>query len=110
LRRLHNEELNDLYSSPNIYYSCDRINQWEGQVAGMGEIRGFCRVLIGKPEGKREFGRPRLRQEDNIKVVLKAVCWGYGLDRSGSGEGQVAVSCECGNGPSGSRKCGTYLD
>jgi hypothetical protein len=57
----------------------------------MGEIRGVCRVLIRKPEGKRQFGIPRLRQEDNIKVDLKEVCWRYGLDRSGSGERQVAV-------------------
>ena len=63
----------------------DQINQWEGQVAGMGEIRDVYRVLIGKPEGKGPFGRPSLRLEDNIKVDLQEVGCGYGLDRSGSG-------------------------
>jgi hypothetical protein len=76
----------------------------------MGELRGVYWVLVGKPEGKRPFGRPRLRREDNIKVDLQEVGWGYGLVRFGSGQGQVAVSCECGNRPSGSKKCGTFLD
>jgi hypothetical protein len=77
----------------------------------MGERRGVYRVLVGKPEGKRPLGGPRRRWEDNIKMDLQKVgCRGIGLDRAGSGWGQVAVTCECGNEPSGSIKCGEFLD
>jgi hypothetical protein len=59
-RKLHHEELNDLYSSPNIVRVIkSRRMGWVGHVACMGEGRGFYRVLVGKPEGKRPLGRPR---------------------------------------------------
>ena len=59
-RRLHNEELNDLYSSPNIVRVIkSRRMRWAGYVAHMGEVRGMYRVLVGKPEGRRPVGRPR---------------------------------------------------
>ena len=62
LRRLHNEELNDLYSSPNIVGVIkSRRMRWAGHVACMGEERGVYMVLVGKPEGKRLLGRPRRR-------------------------------------------------
>jgi len=77
----------------------------------MGEGRGVYRVLVGKPEGKRPLGRPRLRWEDNIEMDLQEVGYvGHGLDRYGSGWGPVAGTCKCGNGPSGSIKCGEFLD
>ena len=81
-RKLHKEELNILYSSPNIVrVTKSRRMGWAGHAAGMGEERGVYRVLVGKPEGKRPLGRPRLRWEDNIKVDLQEVgCGGYGLD------------------------------
>ena len=61
-RRLHNEELNDLYCSPNIVRVIkSRRMRWAGNVARMGEERGVYRVLVGKPEGKRPLGRPRRR-------------------------------------------------
>ena len=66
---------------------------------------------MGKPEGKRPLGRPRRRWEDNTKMDLQEVgCGGYGLDQADSGKGNVAGTCECGNEPSGSIKCGEFLD
>ena len=65
-RKLHNEELNDLYCSPNIVWVIKlRIVRWAGHVACMGEGRGIYRVLVGKPEGKRALERPTRRSEDN---------------------------------------------
>jgi hypothetical protein len=62
LVKLHNEELNDLYSLPNIVWVVkSRRMRWAGHVARMGEERGVHRVLAGKPEGKRPLRRPRLR-------------------------------------------------
>jgi hypothetical protein len=69
-RKLRNEELNDLYSSPNIVWVIkSRRMRWLGQVVHNVEGRGVYRVLVGKPEGKRPLGRPRRRWED-IKMDL----------------------------------------
>jgi hypothetical protein len=68
-RKLHNDELYSLYSSPNIGRVIkSRRMMWEGHVARMGEGKGVCRVLVGKPECKRPLGKPRHRWEDNIKL------------------------------------------
>jgi hypothetical protein len=76
-RRLHNEELNDLYSSPNIFRVIEsRRMRWAGLLARMEEKRGACRILVGRPEGRRLLGRPRLRWEDNNKMDLQDVGWG----------------------------------
>jgi len=73
-RKLHNGELNDLYSSPNIVWVIKlkrmRLTQ---HVANMGERRGVYRVLVAKPEGKRSLGRTRHRWEENIKMDLQEV-------------------------------------
>jgi hypothetical protein len=86
-RKLHNEELNDLYSLPNIVQVVkSRRMRWAGHVARMGEERGVHRELVGKSEGKRPFGRPRRRCEDNIMMDLQEVVGGRGgLDGDGSG-------------------------
>ena len=68
-RKLHNEELNDLYCSPNTMLVIkSRRMRWAGHVASVIERRGVCRVLVGKPERERLLGRPRSRCEDNIKM------------------------------------------
>ena len=78
-RKLHNEELCDLYSLPNIVRVVkSRRIRWAGHVARMGEGRGVHRVLVGKPEGKRPLGRSRPRWEDNIKRDLQVVGGGCG--------------------------------
>jgi hypothetical protein len=109
-RKLHNEELIVLYSSSNnVWVRKSRRMRWAQHVGCMGEGRGVYRALVGKPEGKRSLGRPRHRWEDNIKMDLKEVgCGGMdwielAQDRDGVG------TCECGNEPLGSKKCGKFL-
>jgi hypothetical protein len=75
-RKLHNEELHNLYSSPNtIRMINSRRMRREGNVARMGEKRNPYRILVGKPEGKRSLGRPRLRWVNIIKIELREIGW-----------------------------------
>jgi hypothetical protein len=72
--KLHNEELHNLYSSPNIIRMIkSRKLRWAGHVVRMGETRNAYRILVGKPEGKRSLGRPRRRWVDNIKMDLREI-------------------------------------
>jgi len=77
-RKLHNEELNDLYSSLNIVRVIkSRRMRWAGHVACMGEERRVYRVVVGKPEERRSLGRPRRRWVDNVRMDLQEVGCGY---------------------------------
>jgi hypothetical protein len=76
-RKLHNEELCDLYSSLSIIRIIkSRRLRWAGHVARMREKRNAFRLLVRKPEGKRPLGRPRRRWVDNIRLDLGEVGWG----------------------------------
>jgi hypothetical protein len=85
-RRLHNEELNDLYLSPNIIRVIkSRRMRWVWHAARMREKRDAYRILVRRPEGRRPLGRSRRRWEDNIKMYLQEVGWEDGLHWAGSG-------------------------
>jgi hypothetical protein len=81
LKRLHNDELHSLYSSPDIVRVIKaRRLRWTGHVARMGEGRGVYMVLAGKREGERSLGRPRRRWEDSINLDLRKIGI-YGANR-----------------------------
>jgi hypothetical protein len=76
-RKLHNEEIRDLYYSPSIIRIIkSRRMRWTGHVARMGAKRNAYRLLVRKTEGKRPLGRPRRRWVDNIRMDLREVGWG----------------------------------
>ena len=77
-RKLRNDELNDLHSSPNIVRMIkSRRMRWAEHVARMGEGKGVYRIFIGKPEGNTPLGRPRHRWEGNIRCLFRK--WDVGV-------------------------------
>jgi hypothetical protein len=117
-RKLHTEELHNLYSSPStIRIIKSRRMRWAEHVARMGEKRNVYRLLVGKPEGKRPLGRPRRRWIDNIKmelseIGLSVVDWiGLAQDRYRwrafvNSVMNLRVAYNAGNLPSGCTTCG----
>jgi hypothetical protein len=81
VEKVYNEELHSLYSSPNLF----KMMKCAGHVAHMGEVRNEYKLLVGKPEGKRPLRRPRHRWKDNIKMDLREIGFGCGLDSYVSG-------------------------
>jgi hypothetical protein len=92
-RKLHNEELHNLYSSPDIIRQIkSRKMRWTGNVARMRKERKLYRVLVGKPEVKRPLGKPRLRWEDGIRMDLREIGWGVAsILRTGTGGGFLLI-------------------
>ena len=95
-RKLHDEELNGLYSSPTIVRVIEsKRMRWMEHVARMGESRGVYRVLVGKLEVKRPLRRPRPGWEDNIKMDLQELGWGTWTEliwlRMGTGGGHLSA-------------------
>jgi hypothetical protein len=89
-RKLFNEDLHNLYFSPNIIKMIkSRRMRWAGHVARMGETKNAYRILVGKPEGKRSLGRPRRRWVDNIKRILERQ---DGLEWTGSNWLRIGTS------------------
>jgi hypothetical protein len=89
-RKLHNEELHNLYASPNIIrVIISRKMRWAWQVARMGNMKNAYKHFAVKPKGKRPLGRPMRRWEDNIKVNLNEIRCEDVHSHSGSGEGPV---------------------
>jgi len=111
-RKVHNEDINDLYCSPNTFRVIkSRRMRWARNVARVGEGRDVYMILVGKSEEKEPLWRPKRRWKDNINDGSSGSgIWGDGLDRDGSGYEQMAGICECVNEPSGSIKCGEFLD
>jgi hypothetical protein len=76
-RKLYNEELHNLYPSPDVIRMIkSRRMRWEGHVARMEEKKNTYRVLVEYPEGKTPLGGPRRRWEDNIKMDLREIGFG----------------------------------
>jgi hypothetical protein len=110
-RKLHNEELHNLYCSPSIIRIIkSRRMRLTGHEARMGDKNAY-RILVGKPEGKRPLGRPRPSWEDNIKMDLREIGWcGMGWIDLTLNRDQWGGPFEHGNEPSGSVKCWEILE
>jgi hypothetical protein len=79
-KKMHNDELHNLYSSPSIIsMTKSRMMRWAGHVTRLEKKRNACRILVGKPKEKRPLGKQRRRWVDSIKMGLRKIGWG-GMD------------------------------
>jgi hypothetical protein len=101
-RKLHSEELHNLYSSPDIIRQV-KANEVGGACGTHGRGEKSVHGFGGKARRKRPLGKPRRRWEDGIRMDLREIGFGgCGLDSTVSGHGPVAGCCDCGDEPSGS--------
>jgi hypothetical protein len=99
-KKLHSEELHNLYSTPDIIRQVkSRRMRWAGHVARKGEERKVNKVLVGKPEGKRPLGRPSRKWENGIRMDLREIGWKVWI---GFDWLRIRTSGECDDEPSGS--------
>ena len=110
-RKLLKEELNGLNSSPSIIRVINPRRKIRSEhVAGIGERLGLCRVLWGNVRERKHLEDPGVDGRIIVNLIFRMWDVGYGLDRCGSGEGQVAGTCECRKEHPGSVKCMEFLD
>jgi hypothetical protein len=107
-RKLHNEELHTLYSSPDIFRQVKSMRmRWEGHVARMGEERKCTRFWWESRKERDHFEDQGVGGKMGSECILGRLAWGCGLDSTGPGQESVEGCCECGDKPSGS--CATEL-
>ena len=108
-RKLHIEELKDMYCSPNIVWVIkSRRIRWAGNVPHMGRREVYTGFWWGNLRGKDNLEDPSVDGRIILRWIFRMWDVGHGLNRCGSEQGQVAGTCECGKEPSGSIKCGEF--
>ena len=109
-RKLHNYELNDLYSPNTVRVIKSRRMRWAGHVARTGRAEIYAGFRWGNPMERDHLEDPGADGRIILRLIFRKWDVEHGPDRAGSGQRQLAGTCKCGNEPSGSIKCGEFLD